>query len=86
MLLVVLETEVLEIPVSKKLKKEMDHIEGIDWPKETRHFLAEKVKKRKALAILDNLTKNSKLTEKDAIELGRKVNRSIWEKHFKKLV
>lgn len=81
-----METVVLEVPVSKKLKKEMDGIQGVDWSKETRHFLEEKVKKRKALAVLDSLTKNSKLKEKDALELGRKLNRSIWEKHFKKLV
>jgi len=31
-----------------------------------------------------NNFENSKLTEKDALELGRKIKKSMWEKKYKK--
>lgn len=35
----------------------------------------------KRLELMDKLLANSKLTEKDAIEIGRKINKSIAKRH-----
>ena len=37
--------------------------------------------RRKALQKLDELTTNSDLTEKDALEIGRKINRAVARNH-----
>ncbi|MCZ7373245.1 MAG: hypothetical protein O8C60_06265 [Candidatus Methanoperedens sp.] len=38
------------------------------------------------LELLDAIASESKLTEEDAIVLGRKVKKGMWEKVYKKLV
>ncbi len=42
---------------------------------------AESTRRRKALQKLDELTKNSDLTEKDVVKIGRKINQAIAKKH-----
>ena len=56
-------------------------IKGVNWSEETRQFLEERVKRLKILRKLDELTKNSDLTEEDAIEFGRKINEGIAKRH-----
>lgn len=82
----VLETETLTLSVPKKLKDELRKMKDINWSEETRRFLEERVKRRKIFALFDELTKNSQLTEQDAIDLGRIVNKGMWQKHYKKMV
>ncbi len=38
------------------------------------------------LELLDAIASESKLTEEDAIILGRKIKKGMWEKVYKKLV
>ena len=71
----------LTLAVSEKLKKEMNEIKEVNWSEETRQFLEERVKKLKLLRKLDQLTKNSDLTEQDVIEFGRKINMGIAKSH-----
>lgn len=71
----------LTLAVSEKLKQEMNEIKGVNWSEETREFLEGRVKKLKLLRKLDQLTKNSDLTEQDVIEFGRKINRGIAKRH-----
>lgn len=37
--------------------------------------------RRRALKKLDELTKNSDLTEEDVLEIGRKINQAVARKH-----
>lgn len=82
----VLETETLTLSVPKRLKDELRKMNDVNWSEETRRFLEERVKRRKVFKLLDELTKNSQLTEQDAIELGKVVNKGMWQKHYKKMI
>jgi hypothetical protein len=77
------ENENLTLSVPKRLKDEMRKMKDVNWSEETRAFLEERIKRRKALKLLDELTKNSQLTEQDALELGRKINQQTWKKFQK---
>lgn len=81
-----LETETLTLSVPKRLKDELRKLNDVNWSEETRRFLEERVKRRKALQLLDELTKNSRLTEEDAIGLGRMVNKGMWKKRYGEMV
>lgn len=64
----------LTLSVSKELKKMMDEHPEINWSEVARQSI---ILKLTFLAKMDRLLKNGKLTEKDAIEIGRKVNKGI---------
>lgn len=64
----------LTLSVSKNLKKMMDEHPDINWSEVARQAIIQKLS---LLEKMDLLLKNSKLTEQDAIEIGRKVNRGI---------
>ena len=69
------------ITVPKDLKKQMGEFSEINWSAVARSAFAEKISK---LLLLEKIASKSKLTEKQAIELGRKINKSVWEKHYRK--
>ena len=71
----------LTLSISDKLKKELGEIKGVNWSEETRQFLEGRVKRLKVMRKLDELTKNSELTEKDVVEFGRKINKGIAKRH-----
>jgi hypothetical protein len=71
----------LTLSVSDKLKKEMSEIKSVNWSEETRAFLQDRVKRLRLLQKLDEITKNSQLTEQDVLELGRKINAGIAQRH-----
>jgi hypothetical protein len=71
----------LTLCVPERLKREISEIKGVNWSEETRQFLEERVKRLKVLRKLDEMTKNSELTEKDILEFGRKINSGIAKKH-----
>jgi hypothetical protein len=50
----------------------------IKWSEVARQALTEKAEE---LALMDAILSKSKLTEKDAIEIGRKINEGIAKKH-----
>lgn len=64
----------LTLSVSKELKKMMDEHPDINWSEVARQAIIQKLT---LLAKMDRLLKNSKLTARDAIEIGRKVNKGI---------
>ncbi len=56
---------------------------SIDWS----GIAAEAIRKTAVeLELLDAIASESKLTEEDAIVLGKKVKKSMWEKVYKNLV
>jgi len=71
----------LTLAVPEKLKKELKEIKGVNWSEETRAFLKERVKRLKALKKLDELTKNSKITGEEILELSRRINAGIAKRH-----
>lgn len=71
----------MTLAVSTKLKTEMRGLKGVNWSEETRQFLEERVKRLKVLQKLDELTKNSELTEEDAIDFGKKIKAGIAKRH-----
>jgi len=71
----------LTVSIPEKLKKELKEAKGVNWSEETRQFLEGRVKRLRVLRKLDELTRNSSLSEKDAIEFGRKVNAGVAKRH-----
>ena len=67
--------------VSQELKKKMEQHEDINWSAVTREAI------QKKLAFYDTLkafSKDSTLTEEDAITMGRALKKQVWEKHYRK--
>jgi hypothetical protein len=64
----------LTLSVTKELRKKMEKFPEINWSEVARQSIIQKLS---LLEKMDKLLKNSKLTEKDTLELGRKVNRGI---------
>ena len=70
----------ITLAVTDELKREMDSMPELNWSESVRNFLSEKVKRAALLKKLDKMLENSELTEKDALELGRKIKKGRFEK------
>ena len=70
----------ITLSVPEELKKEMDEFEVINWSAVAREAIKGKLEQ---LKLLKFITSKSKLTEKDALELGRKIRKGIHERHIK---
>jgi len=68
----------ITLSVPEELKKEMDKSKFINWSEIAREAIREKVAQ---LGILNAIAAKSKLTEKDALEIGRKIKKSMHEKY-----
>jgi len=64
----------ITLSVPEDLKHEMDESKEINWSEVARSAIKTKVSQ---LKILKTISAKSKLTEKDALELGRKINKSL---------
>ena len=71
----------ITLSVPEDLKQEMEESKEINWSEVARAAIREKVAQ---LRILRAIAVKSKLTEKDALELGRKINKSMHE-HFQRV-
>lgn len=70
----------ITLSVPEDLKREMDQSKEINWSAVAREAIQQKVAQ---LRILKSIAAKSKLTKKDALELGEKINQSLHER-FKK--
>ena len=70
----------ITLSVPDELKREMDESKEINWSEVARAAIRDKVSQ---LRILRSITSKSKLTEKDALELGRKLRKAVHERHIK---
>lgn len=70
----------ITLSVPEELKKGMDESKEINWSEVAREAIKIKVAQ---LKILKAISAKSKLTEKDALELGRKINKSLHERLVK---
>jgi len=68
----------MTLAVPKELKTQMDQFPEINWSEVARKAFREKVED---LKFLKEFTSKSELTEKDALELGRKVNKALSKRY-----
>ncbi len=71
----------ITLAMPEDLKHEMDKSKFINWSEIAREAIREKVNQ---LKILDSIAKKSKLTEKDALEIGRKIKQAAFKKYKEK--
>ena len=72
---------IITLSIPEDLKKEMDKTKFINWSEIAREAIRERVSQ---LAILNAIASKSKLTDKDAIEIGRKIKKSMWKRYQEK--
>ena len=70
----------LTLAVPKELKSEMDSLPELNWSEIARRAISKEINEYK---LFKSIVSKSKLTEKDALELGRKVNKSLHERYEK---
>lgn len=68
----------MTLAIPKNLKEIMDKHKTIKWSEVARQAMWEKAMK---LELMDKLLAKSKLTEKDALEIGREINKGIAKRH-----
>ena len=71
----------ITLSVPSDLKQEMDKSKFINWSEVAREAIRERVSQ---LAVLNAIAVKSKLTEKDALEIGRKIKKSMWKRYQEK--
>ncbi|MEK7670873.1 MAG: hypothetical protein AAB344_01465 [Bacteroidota bacterium] len=70
----------MTIDIPSDIRAIMDSYPDVNWQQIARHSVSEHAKK---LKLLDELTKNSTLTEADVEELDKKVKRGLAERYAK---
>jgi len=68
----------MTLAVPEDLKEQMDKMKIINWSAVAREAFEEKIHK---LKLLETLTKDSKLTEKDVEEISVKIKKGIKKAH-----
>jgi hypothetical protein len=75
----------LEFKVSEDLKQEIEKHKEVDWSavvgEAIRKELGERAERRIILVALNKMLERSKLTEKDALELGEKVKEGMLKRY-----
>jgi len=67
----------ITLAVPEELKKEMDNFPEMNWSAIAREAIKQRLT---MLYKFKEFTKNSKMTEKDALELGKKINKAVAKK------
>lgn len=70
----------ITLSVPSGLKTEMDLFEDINWSAVAREAIKKRIEQ---LKLFKSIVSKSKLTEKDAIELGKKINKAMHEQSKK---
>ncbi len=68
----------ITLAVTEELKKEMDKSRFINWSEVAREAIKVKIEQ---LKILNEIATKSKLTEKDAKEIGEKIKKSMLQRY-----
>ncbi len=68
----------MTLAIPEDLKKIMDKHKTTKWSEVAREAMWDQAKK---LELMDKLVSNSKLTEEDALEIGRKIKHGIAKRH-----
>ena len=72
----------MTLAVPKELHGIMKKHKDIKWSEVAREAIWQKARK---IELMDKLLAKSELTEKDALEIGRRVNKNIARKHCLKI-
>ncbi len=70
------------VKVPEDIEKAIREHKLMDWSKIAADALRQRIAQ---LELLEAIASESKLTEEDALELGRKINKSLWENWYRKL-
>ena len=68
----------MTLAVPEDLKHKMDSFPELNWSEVARQAFKQKITD---LEILNRFVKNSRLTERDALELGAKVSKSLAKRY-----
>ena len=68
----------LTLAIPKEIRKEMDKHPEINWSEVARQAILRKIL---LLRKMDSLLRKSKLTDKEALELGREVNKALSKRY-----
>lgn len=68
----------ITLSVPEELKRKMDEFPEINWSEVARQAIWEKASQ---MSVLKAIASKSKLTEKDAIEIGRKINKAVAKRY-----
>jgi len=68
----------ITLAVPRELKEIMDKHPEMNWSEIARQAFREKASQ---IELLDAIAAKSKLTEKDALELGREIKQSLWKRY-----
>ncbi len=71
----------LTLAVPKDLKQEMELLPELNWSEVAREAISEKVAEYK---LFKSIIAKSKLTQKDALEIGKKVNEGLYQEYKKR--
>lgn len=68
----------MTLAIPEDLKRIMDKHADVKWSEVARQALWEKARK---LDLMDKLLANRKMTEEDALRIGREINKGIARRH-----
>ena len=72
----------MTLAIPEELKEMMDKHAEINWSEVARQAFIEKTSQ---LELFESIASKSRLTEKDAEEIARKIKKSMWKKHKSEL-
>ncbi len=72
----------LTLAIPSGLKSEMDSMPEMNWSEIARRAIAEKVAEYR---LFKSIVAKSRLKEKDALEIGRKVNEGMYKAYRRKI-
>lgn len=71
----------ITLSVPEKLKKSMDKYPEINWAELSRQSILKRLNRSILLHTTNEILKDSKLTRKDAVELGNKVKQAVAKRY-----
>lgn len=72
----------MTLAISDELKRQMDELKFVNWSEVARAAIKEKIIE---FQLFQSVAKKSRLTEKEALELGKKINRAASERLMKEM-
>lgn len=71
----------IKLSVPEDVKRKVEKLSDIDWSNKFSSLVDEEFKRRMLLEFFDKALENSKLTDKQALEMGRKVNKALAKRY-----
>ncbi|MEK6982191.1 MAG: hypothetical protein AABX38_04640 [Candidatus Micrarchaeota archaeon] len=71
---------VVTVSIPSELKNKMNDFPETNWSELMREFLSQKVNRMEVLKQMDEMLKNSELTEEDVERVGKLIKQKAWQK------